>query len=86
MMMKRKNRKMWIMIASILFVLAGIAVFFRIPSSPTIARFNKATLEAAKTAQVGGEVFTEADIAQLPLPVQRYFRYCGYLGTAKCHI
>jgi len=27
--------------------------------------------------------FTEADIALLPKPVQRYFRYCGYLGKQK---
>lgn len=29
------------------------------------------------------EVFTEADISDLPEPVQRYFRYCGYIGTEK---
>lgn len=26
------------------------------------------------------EVFTEKDISNLPEPVQRYFRYCCYIG------
>jgi hypothetical protein len=29
------------------------------------------------------EVITENDIARLPLPVQRYFRVCGYIGKEK---
>ena len=35
-----------------------------------------------KTENEGG-VFCEEDIADLPLPVQKYFRYCGYIGTPK---
>ena len=29
------------------------------------------------------QTFTEADIESLPAPVQRYFRYCGYIGKKK---
>jgi len=29
------------------------------------------------------EVFTEEEIAKLPKPVQRYFRYAGYIGKKK---
>ncbi|MBU0561137.1 MAG: DUF6544 family protein [Bacteroidota bacterium] len=29
------------------------------------------------------ETITEKDIATLPIPVQRYFRYCGYIGKVK---
>ncbi len=32
---------------------------------------------------VNNEVFTEKDISNLPEPVQRYFRYCGYIGKEK---
>lgn len=32
---------------------------------------------------VSHEVFKEEDIAALPEPVQRYFRYCGYIGKEK---
>ncbi|AIF51810.1 DUF6544 family protein [Pelosinus sp. UFO1] len=33
--------------------------------------------------KANNEVFTEEDISNLPSPVQRYFRYCGYIGTEK---
>lgn len=29
------------------------------------------------------ETLKEKDIATLPKPVQRYFRYCGYIGKVK---
>ena len=74
---------MWIVIASIIFVVAAIAVFFRVPFSPISMQFKQVTLETAKTAKVASGIFSEADIERLPLPVQRYFRYCGYLGTPK---
>lgn len=35
------------------------------------------------SASTESGVFTEEDIAHLPLPVQKYFRYCGYIGTPK---
>ncbi len=28
-------------------------------------------------------IFTNEDIAELPLTVQKYFQYCGYIGTPK---
>lgn len=82
-MRKRKCRKMWVAIASILFVVAVIAVFWKVPYSPIGAEFKKVTDEKAAMAADAFGVFTEADIAHLPLPVQRYFRRCGYLGTPK---
>ncbi|AJQ25667.1 DUF6544 family protein [Pelosinus fermentans] len=33
--------------------------------------------------KASNEVFTEEDISNLPTPVQRYFRYCGYIGKEK---
>lgn len=74
---------MWIVIASVIFVLVGIAVFFRIPFSPTGAQFKKMTAENARMAAAASGTFAEADIERLPLPVQRYFQHCGYLGTPK---
>ncbi|MDO0822476.1 DUF6544 family protein [Desulfosporosinus nitroreducens] len=32
---------------------------------------------------VSQEVFSEKDIINLPEPVQRYFRYCGFIGKEK---
>ena len=36
----------------------------------------------SETAKTKG-VFTEDDIKRLPIPVQRYFRFCGYIGSPK---
>jgi len=72
------------MLTVILVIALGIvAIFFRIPCSPTKSEFNTAVNKlTAKTDHVEG-VFTEEDMAVLPLPVQRYFRSCGYIGTPK---
>ncbi len=40
----------------------------------------KAELEKTNFSK---QTFTEADIISLPTPVQRYFRYCGYIGKQK---
>lgn len=73
---------MWIL-ASIVLVVIGIVLFFLSPYSPTSAKFQRLTAEKIAEEATVSEVFTEADIEGLPLPVQRYFRYCGYLGTPK---
>ncbi|HRF96308.1 MAG TPA: hypothetical protein PLZ51_13975, partial [Aggregatilineales bacterium] len=40
--------------------------------------------EIAKYAHLRrDEVFTESDIAHLPVPIQRYFHACGYIGKPK---
>ncbi|MTI58565.1 MAG: hypothetical protein FH762_00995 [Firmicutes bacterium] len=38
--------------------------------------------ELEKTV-LNNQPFTKADIVSLPAPVQRYFRYCGYIGKKK---
>jgi len=74
---------MWIVIVSVVLVVAGIAVFFHVPFSPTGTQFKRVTLDTIETASAASGVFAETDIARLPFPVQQYFRYCGYLGTPK---
>lgn len=81
---------MRIVIACVLAVLLGIVVFMSLRYSPVAARYDgmvkaqmAAVSEAEAAAGAGPEWFTEADIAGLPQPVQRYFRHCGYLGTPK---
>jgi hypothetical protein len=39
--------------------------------------------DKAKHPFLKPSVFTEEDIARLPEPVQKYFRYCGYIGKEK---
>ena len=75
---------MLLLITGILLIVIGMtAVYFNIPYSKTRTEFaHQANLLLEKTAKQNG-VFTEQDIAGLPLPVQRYFKYCGYIGTPK---
>jgi len=68
---------------SVVIGFAGVAVFFRAPFSPTSKQFQTVTNEARRTATHATETFGEEVIARLPLPVQRYFRYCGYLGAPR---
>lgn len=74
---------MWIAITAFLLLVLGLAVFFRIPFSPTKAAFEKAVEDKINASAGTTEKFTEADIEKLPAPVQNYFRCCGYLGTPK---
>ncbi|MEA5059011.1 MAG: DUF6544 family protein [Candidatus Pelethousia sp.] len=83
MMGKRERKKMWIVAAGVILIFVGVAVFFRIPFSPTKAQFKRMVLGSVETAAVPSAIFTEADIERLPIPVQRYFLYCRYLGTSK---
>lgn len=39
--------------------------------------------ELAKHAMDAQDIITEKDIVSLPEPVQKYFRYCGFLGKEK---
>ena len=72
------------MVTVILLIVFGtIAIFFRIPWSTTRTEFSEMQGNlTAKTDHVEG-IFMEEDIAVLPVPVQKYFRYCGYIGTPK---
>ncbi|MTI59950.1 MAG: hypothetical protein FH762_08190 [Firmicutes bacterium] len=43
---------------------------------------SEVTLELEKMNLIN-QSFTEDDIKSLPAPVQKYFRYCGYIGKQK---
>lgn len=71
----------------IIGILSGIIavgiVFFNIPYSKTRMEFNKITNCLINETNNGSEAIIENDIAALPTPVQKYFWYCGYIGTPK---
>lgn len=71
-------------ILSIIIILAGvIMLFFQLPYSKTKAEFYKRVNSLIKNSKASSDVFTLEDIKDLPLPVQKYFTYCGYIGTPK---
>lgn len=74
---------MYVVIVPIILMIGGAILFFQIPYSPVRAQFYQLTAENTGPAVIAPGVFSEEDIKDLPLSVQRYFRYCGYLGTPK---
>lgn len=82
-MEKRSNKKMYISIGILLGAALIAAIFFKIPYSKTSTEFNAITASLTATTDRAQGLFSEADIAGLPVPVQKYFRYCGYIGTPK---
>lgn len=80
--MKRgKGIMAWILAAAAL--IAGILIWLIIPYSPAQAEFAQLiSYQMTKTTNQGG-VITHEDIAQLPLPVQKHFQYCKYIGKSK---
>lgn len=82
-MERRINKKMYMVIGIMLGVALIVAIFFKIPYSQIRTEFNAITGSLTATTDRAQGVFSEADITGLPEPVQKYFRYCGYIGTTK---
>ncbi|MDD4169337.1 MAG: hypothetical protein PHD36_03600 [Desulfotomaculaceae bacterium] len=79
----KRGKKIMIWTLAVVALISGILIWFYIPYSPTRAEFARLTgYQMTKTTNQGG-VFTSADIAELPLPVQKHFQYCGYMGKSK---
>jgi hypothetical protein len=81
--MKRGKKIMnWILGIVILFIFS-IVVWFNIPYSPIKSKFAKLTSYQISKTETQNGVFTKADISKLPSPLQKYFQFCGYIGTPK---
>lgn len=74
---------MWIFFSVLLVIVAALVIFFKLPFSKTKSEFNNLIGSKTTAAPKYSDVFTEEDIKYLPSPVQKYFRYCGYLGKPK---
>lgn len=74
---------MWYVLIGLLILLAAVMVFFRLPFSKTMTEFNRVVENKVASISKSSEVFTEEDLKKLPGPVQKYFKRCGYIGTAK---
>lgn len=78
-----KGKIVFVVMGIILGIIGGLIVFFNIPYSRTRTEFAELRDRLVNEASYVKGVFTENDIAHLPLPVQKYFFYCGYIGTPK---
>ena len=82
-MKKRRKKRLFSIIGVLLAIIGIITVFFNISYSKTRAEFLGLTGSYLTGLPGESGIFTEEDIVDLPLPVQKYFRYCGYIGTPK---
>jgi hypothetical protein len=77
-----KRIMFWVVGFTALFIL-GIVIWFNVPYSPVKSKFKELTSSQISKAKTASGVFTTEDISKLPSPVQKYFKYCGYIGTPK---
>jgi hypothetical protein len=80
---KGGKKPMWVILCILVILLAIVVIFFNIPYSRTKTEFSKVISTMISNAPKNTDIFTKEDIKDLPSPVQKYFKYCGYLGTQK---
>lgn len=76
---------MFIGIGILLIIIGAILVWFHIPYSPIKKNFSE-DIEALKNdnqLKGYGCLFKSEDFSHLPLVIQRYIDYCGYVGTPQ---
>ncbi len=74
---------MWYVLMALFILIIAIVILFNLPYSKTKKEFNKTIENKIVSASKVSEVFTEDDTKNLPEPVQKYFKHCGYIGTPK---
>jgi len=81
--MKPVRSKLMLILGIVLAVILLIELYFVQPFSPLKFDFNKKVKAVVAGMQLEADTFTREDIAGLPIPVQKYFISCGYIGTPK---
>lgn len=66
-----------------IFLILAVLVWFSIPYSPMKSEFQQLKSKQTSELPVPDQVFTKEDIKDLPLPLQRYFEKCGFIGQPK---
>lgn len=72
-----------ILLIFIILIVIGVYAFFKISYSKTKSEFNKKVTQQIDSLNKANDEFTYDDIEHLPLPMKRYFQYCGYIGKPK---
>lgn len=72
-----------VIIISILVMLAGFIIYWKLPYSPEKKRFYRAMQERADAMTSGQEVCTREEIEKLPEPVRKYCEYIGLENFPK---
>jgi len=74
---------MCFILGAVIVLVLGIFIWFNISYSPVKSEFAKRVGYELGKGELQNENFTEEDILKLPSPIQKYFRYCGYIGKPK---
>ena len=87
-MRKKGVKVMMYLIGILLILIGGIIVFFQLPISKVKTEFDQKVNQAIREQEVVKDqslkdYFTEEDIRDLPEPLKRHFRYCGYIEMKK---
>ncbi len=70
-------------LGTIVVIVLLVGVFFSLPYSKTRKEFAKATEMLISESGSSDAIFTLEDMASLPIPVQKHFIRCKFIGKAK---
>ena len=76
---------MFVVLGVIVTIIGLLMIWFNISYSPLKKQFRKDIdrLTAENKLETNGEVFTEKDFEDLPMPIRKYIENCGYIGKPK---
>lgn len=79
-----KKRRVRVVIISVLIIVCGIMIAL-LQGENTIMKkmFSAEVQNEINKSAMSQEVFREEELSNLPAPVQRYFKYCGYIGKEE---
>ena len=81
--MKRGKKIMAWVLSGIVILILVVGIWFKLPYSPIKSKFAELKSSQLSKMKTTMGIFEATDISRLPLPVQKYFKYCGYIGTPK---
>lgn len=85
--MKKKNikkRKILIAIISVLIIVFGTLVALLQGENTIMKKMYMTEVQnELDKSTFSHEIFRKEELSNLPAPVQRYFKYCGYIGKEK---
>lgn len=79
----RASKILTIIFCALVLILGITVVLLSGENTPMRKMFLSEVQPELDKSTVNNGVFTEKDISTLPEPVQRYFKYCGYIGKEK---
>lgn len=77
------NKVLTLTLIFLIIIFTIVIIYLSLPSSPLKYKFTQEVKSEISKCKYSDEVFTQEDFNNLPLPVQRYLNYSGYVGKKK---